>query len=312
MSNKNTSDYFDTMEPPPLVPKRQRLAVFIPTKDRPLQFECCLQSISKNLFAAESCDIYVLAKYANESIRKDYLDICHSYRIKSGLSIRVIREESFRHDFLDTLCFIKNNYRYVIGLTDDTIVWRPYIFPLHILTSDLSDSNIFTLSLRLGENTTIQNPDNPNEKIVIPSSFHEYSTGPKQAYWNWDNRELSTNCQYPISLDGHVYRSNDLFELSSKIPFKNLREWEGELMAYVTGNPDIPPVMTCYDMSYTVNVSCNLTQYPFIEKMGPYGKSLVELQKLFDDGYRVDLNETLKNIKIEGSHQYVQLHFKRS
>ena len=121
--NEKPADYLDCLEPPPLVPKRQRLAVFVPSKDRPLQFECCLHSIDKNLFAAESCDIFVLAKSANESIRKDYLDICQEYRIKSGLSIRVIREENFRPDFLDTLSFIKDHYRCVIGLTDDTIFW---------------------------------------------------------------------------------------------------------------------------------------------------------------------------------------------
>lgn len=308
--NNLITDNYDCMEASCIVPGKKNLSIFIPTKDRPMQFEACLHSIVTNLFQYEKCDIFVLAKSSNEHIRTCYEDICTDY-ITKGYNVVLGHEKDFRQDFLNLLQSISNSHSYVMGMTDDTIFWSPYIFPLNTLTWFFHDSNIFTLSLRLGANTTIQNPDNPSERIVIPSSFYPEKTGQKIAFWNWNNRELSVNCQYPISLDGHIYRSKDLFDLSSKIPFKNLREWEGELMAYVTNKPHMTPIMCCFEQSYTVNISCNLTQFPFIEKMGPYGKSLTELQELFDSGYVVDLAETVSRTP-KGSHEYFELKFHKA
>ncbi len=67
--------------------------------------------------------------------------------------------------------------------------------------------------------------------------------------------------------------------------------------------------MVCGNVSYCVNIPFNMVQQPYYKTIGPFGKTPAEFDMLFDDGYRVDLEETFKDVEVIGSHQYIDLKF---
>ncbi len=313
-AEKLTSDHFDCLEPQ----RRNPLAIFLVTKDRPMQAECCINSLARNIIDAKEVPLYILAKSSTPHIEKCYEEVVKQYR--GRFEYIVCRHEGdFRQNFLDTLEHLSRLYEYGLYMTDDEIFYEKFRSSLKALTSGLRYwPEILTISLRLGENTTQQNPDDPSDIIKIPTKFfvtYEASTDTHraQAMWNWREQDPVRNTGYPISLDGHLYRTEELLALSNKISFKNLREWEGELLHYVQKvDKSVPSYMTCFDISHCVNTSINMVQPPYFDKVGPHGKTVAELQQLYDDGYRVDLVETFKDLKVVGSHQNFPLKFKHT
>ena len=283
------------------------IAILILTKDRPMQFDCCLNSLTKNFPWASN--VFVLIH--NET--PEYTSIFHGYDDFEAYNngdipklIVIPEKNGFKESLVNTLRQIKEEYEYILLLTDDTICYRE-LKEIDPLLSLFYDDDIFTVSLRLGENTTNQNPDDASDKISIPVPFVGGT-----ATWNWRKESPSKNTGYPISMDGHIYRSEQIADMTERIPFNNLREWEGELVA-ATRSDIFKEVywnysmMACPQKSCCVNVSCNMVQYPFNIKCGPYSMTTAHLFDKFVDGYRVNLDKTLENIHIVGSHQYLPL-----
>lgn len=277
---------------------KNSIAALILTKDRPMQFHCCLNSLGLNL--PEIKNIYVLLHKAT----KDYHDVIHEMSLKYELGIRFNSEsKTFKEELVGILKEIGETYEHVLLLTDDTIVYRkcdnitPLIFPF------FNDTSVFTVSLRLGKNTTNQNPDDCYDKITIPFDF----TAGSMAYWNWRKESISKNTGYPISMDGHIYRTAQITEMTELINFQNLREWEGELIGAV--HADIfktvhwnYSTMCCPEESICVNVNTNMVQYPFNIKCGPYSQTAGSLLDKFRAGHRINLEKTLDGVTINGSH----------
>jgi hypothetical protein len=278
------------------------IATLILTKDRPMQFDCCLRSLVKNFPWAS--EVFVLIH--NET--PEYTSIFHGYddfeAYNSGQIPKLIivpEKNGFKESLVNTLKQIAEEYEHILLLTDDTICYRE-LTNITSLSSLLHDPSVFTVSLRLGENTTNQNPDDASDKMSIPVPFVD-----GVAIWNWRKEKPLKNTGYPISMDGHIYRSEQIADMTERIPFKNLREWEGELVAATQG--DIfkevywnYSMMACPQYSYCVNVNTNMVQYPFNIRCGPYSQTAGSLLDKFKAGFRVNLEKTLEGVNFNGSH----------
>lgn len=273
------------------------ISVFIITKDRPTQFLACLESLRQNFGRFRT---HVLYKITNEATRPYYKTFA-----KDTIDVEEIGD--FKPALISTLKSIVTDL--CLFLTDDTIFYRP-LNPSLVgpVISSFTNKDLFTFSLRLGENTTVQDIENPHIKLVVPPKLSEWNSSYHS--WNWQLQSLNSNCGYPISMDGHFYRTKDIIALSEQIEFRNLREWEGNLIGHVRGNIDVPPLMSCLPLSYCVNVPFNFTQHPFTATVGPYGISLAQLNQKLIDGQKMDWQAMVQNIKICGSHQYLESKFK--
>lgn len=278
-----------------------KCAIFVITKDRSMQYEACIRSIKNNFPEAP---IYTLAKYSNQESSNRYFQVYQEHKL-----IYNTEENNFRPDFIKLLNQISEKYEYVSGFTDDSIVFEKLDLDLPTLLSPFKNPNLFTISLRLGLNTTVQDIDNPNNSLQIPLEFD--SNYPEFFIWDWQKQPLDKNTGYGISLDGHIYRTKELLALTKTIDFANLREWEGRLIGLVRGNANVPNLMGCLTYSHCVNLPYNFTQYPFHETVGPYGVSIKQLNELFDQNYRFDLEQMFTDVKPRGSHWYVKPVFKR-
>lgn len=284
------------------------LAVFIVTKDRPLLLWGLLESIEQSIPCLVGRPVFVLYKNSNLEYSRAFDTVCERFPW-----ISPIPEYDFREDFLGTLESISDLKKYCLAFTDDTFLYSRLSYEL--LEDGLKlfeNPNFWTLSLRIGLNTIVQDPENPDNEMKIPAEFEDGVN----AVWDWREDYLKhrqdKNTNYPMSLDGHIYRSEDLLAISEQIQFNNLREWEGELIGRIRKkNINIPNLMGCFAQSYCVNLPYSMTQPPFFEKQGPYGVSTKGMLELFEEGYRLDLEKMFETQKIIGSHQYIPQEYKR-
>jgi hypothetical protein len=288
---------------------KKDICIFTVSKDRPLQFQAMLESVLTNLDSHAT--IVGLVKTSNERYKEAYNQVYKEIKGQFfNANLLCWPENQFYEDFLTNLRFINTNWTYLLGLTDDCVGYRKAPDNLWSYLDLFDNEELLTLSLRLGQNTIVQDIEDERKKIVIPTPFEKGYT-----IWNWYRENPDINTGYSLSLDGHIYRTKDLLDLSESFSFKNLREWEGEGVAKFRDwvkRGWKRNLMACLENSYYVNIPMNFTQPPFHETVGPFGESLQEQLKRFEEGFRIDLEKTFfKDVVVKGSHQYVRFLYRK-
>lgn len=287
--------------------KENKLACLILSKSRPLLFDGALRSTIQNFPHVDKFfflivgneDFPLYTEYLNDS--EDYIDCCE-----------IIKEKHIRPDLLMTLSnIIKQDYTHTLFLTDDTFFFRKFPYTKDLLFRPFNVPNFLTLGLRMGANTTVQNPYNQSEKLYIGRFF------PDDPFimWHWNNMPHEQNTGYPISMDGHIYRTQDMLDMTESIEFNNLREWEGNLVGNLWTNKGRFPrftgdMMGCFKESTTVNIPISMVQHPFQANVSPYGVSTEKMLDLWKEGKRVDLDKMFRGITVNGSHILTPLAYK--
>lgn len=172
------------------------------SKDRPLQLDLCLSSIYKNF--PDSTNNVVIYDHSPE-FESAYKKLTNRYQ-------KVGWWKQSRSLFTDVLTAISSSpYDYICFFTDDDIVYSP---------APKIDNNLFgnpavtCVSLRMGVNITqrrmlgVWRPDLPlillrasNGCICWNRSLHPYGS-----YWS-----------YSLSLDGHVFRKDDIYFMMEEL-----------------------------------------------------------------------------------------------
>ena len=215
------------------------------SKNRASQLRLLLESIKLNANNFFS-EINIVYTFSDEKYKEGYEKL-KSEKILKNLIWK--EEENFVQDFLDSLQSCKT--KYICGIVDDCIFYKRVPLSSGQVCSIIdSDDNIFCFSLRLGLNTyiqnhitqtymplwTIENPLPPSRNLSSEDMLlrRGYAESPSCLAWNWSERNWTSNYGYPISLDGHIYRSEEMYKLSSSIKngeqgINNLRHWESQL-----------------------------------------------------------------------------------
>lgn len=269
------------------------ISLIIFSYNRPSQLDLLLQSINKNsngLFSS----IDVLYKYDNEQYQKGY-QLCNHYH--QNLPVDFWTESDFRKDLL-TILLYRNQSKYICFCVDDNILYRP----ITISQSDVDDvfgQILDTLSLRLGRNVYLDDIS-ANKKAIIPSKIGQY----KNFYlWNSLTVPLSSNYGYPLSVDGHIFRTIKIIKTITNIEFTNPNFLEGNLQQYKNDFP----YMACQELSCIVNSPNNRVQNTFTNKFGlNYFLDPQELNNKFLEGYRFKLDQ-IDFSNICGCHQELNL-----
>ena len=107
---------------------------------------------------------------------------------------------------------------------------------------------------------------------------------------------------YPMSLDGHFFRTKDITPITKVISFTNPNSYESVLSGYPLNRPK----MICFEESIIVNNPINNVQN-FNNNI--HGKiSTIFLNDKFLEGYIIDL-EDFKGIKNTSCHQEIEIKF---
>jgi hypothetical protein len=270
------------------------ITAIIPTKDRAPQLDILLQSLSRLNFID---NIVVLWKASSDKFKQGYQKAFDNNDVIDVM----VEEKNFYEDYFKSLDYCDD---YVLGLTDDTFVYREAPFNQAELLSTFSYDTL-CVSLRLGLNTVIQDIANPNKMFSIPQEEELIVEGGKFLRWDWQKVGLDWNTGYPISLDGHIYKKEVLTNLSKAVEFKNLREWEGNLVYYAKENLKSLNKMVCWEKSLCVNIPINMVQPPYNINVSPFAQDYRKMNEEFINGERfyVDYKEN----EIKGSHWYLPL-----
>lgn len=180
-------------------------------------------------------------------------------------------------------------FKSVTFFTDDSVLYREVTLE-PLLT--LAEEQILTFSLRLGRNTTVCYP--LDSKQVIP----ETPDGPVMI-WRW--RGAQGDFSYPMSVDGHIFRTADILPLIEDRHFSTPNHLEEILMSQKIGRP----LMASYPHSCLVGIPANIvnTTHP---NRHANSHSPADLNAAYLEGKRLDL-DALDFSDIRGAHQELDL-----
>ena len=276
------------------------ISTIIFSRDRANQLSLLLSSIDKN--GSDLFDITVIYNASSDAFQDGYNILEDQYE-----EIVWIKQQSPPSDFRETtLQAIKNSGEYVCFFVDDNILYRKVATTFESIDTmfryfDTQEKQLLCLSLRLGSNTSVQN-EYKNKVCPFPQEL--IAVDDLYAVWDWTMLPKHTNFAYPFSVDGHIYRKDQVLEMVT-YDFDTPNGLEG------SGKFDVslPNLMACFDDSALVNSPINIVGSSKNEAGNKYGMSLEELNDLFLSGHAIDL-DSMDFSEVRGCHQEIRYQFK--
>ena len=280
------------------------LNVIIFSKDRPAQLDALLRSIRERVEGWEKRSLWsvILAtstpEFAQgyEIVRAEHrsgaLEFIDERSRGGGFSSIVIETMQRQHQ--------ANDAPWCMFLVDDMIFKT--LWPLDggkPMRRLKEDPRVLCLSLRMCRRYDYCYPIRKRMKSPFAALFGR---------WNW--RKASGDWGYPMSLDGHIFRYDDIFPLVQQIEFKNPNTFESKLdQNRITTRP----LMTCYAESVVVNLPVNRVQNEYTNRAGEkYGVSAEDLNASFLAGKRVNLAPIYALKKNRSCHHELPLQLQHS
>lgn len=252
--------------------------IIIFSKDRACQLDACLRSIKLNIKVPHK--ISVLHTYSHDSFLK-------GYELVSNLNIGInfYFEINFKWQVLS---LIKNSQnKLIMFLMDDNLVKEEIIQTEYIERFEY-DVNFkaacCAISTRLGQNVDYCYAINRHSPI--PEMFGNH--------WNWTIAQGDWG--WSMSLDGNIYRREDLIGYLDKLEFSNPNTMEGSMS--VNRLPQC--LMMHLGSQKVINIPANRVQ-SFYENRHGNLISAQELNDLFISGKRIKL-QPLFDAKVNACH----------
>lgn len=200
--------------------------VIVFSKDRAAQLDLLLRSMPEEMVGV--CEIIIRA---SDSLFYDgYRSV---YNEHEGW---FCFESDFKTDLIESLAC---HDPLTMFLTDDDV----FINPLPAIPK--LPNNVACLSLRL------------NPRMGYCYTLNRKQEQPKMQPGNvWDWRLADADYGYPMSLDGHIFRTADILPLLKRLDYHDPNSLEGQLARY----PIDRPMMMCFDKSVIVNNPANRVQ----------------------------------------------------
>jgi len=255
--------------------------------DRPAQLHLLLESLDKN--ANGIFNLNAIIKHSSEEFKKGY-DILKESKL--GKNVNWIDEQDFK---IDTLEVFDSSYHLTCYFTDDDIIYRK--INKSEIESALTDEDVLCFSLRLGKNTSFCYTMNQN--ITLPS-FEEDNI----LKWKWIGASLDFG--YPLSVDGHIFRTKEILKMTKSINFQNPNTYEAGLQIF---NTHPRGLMASYKDSALVNSPTNIVQSVFKNRKGEtFWASTEELNTEYVSGKKIDF-DSIDFSEIVGCHQELKFIF---
>ena len=255
--------------------------VVIFSKNRPLQLYSLLESMYALTDADGSANVTVIHKY-DESYSSALNELCFKFE-----KVKFMAQSDFKKDTLMSLFSSLN--RFCVFLVDDIVFKRGISFNdiTHLLNNNPS---ILTFSLRMGLHLNFCYPTSTIQPIPDGNITSELFV------WDWTKSQGDWN--YPVSLDGHVFRKQDILTWSSRITFDNPNQFEDYLQrSFKVDNTSTHCV--CSTESVIINIPINRVQNEYknrCEEIDP-----AKLLDIWNDGKKIDF-KMLCNVTNTSAH----------
>lgn len=260
------------------------------SKNRPMQLHLLLESIAKN---AVSVFDNITVLYKSDSLYESGYDIL----AKHFNYIVFHKESDFR---LDLLSLIDDNYSYTTFMVDDNLFYNKINCDLSDILGTITDNHI-CFSLRLGLNCNYSHP-----------ADFSYEIGKYKIIDNFITVDYTTQMgdfNYPLSTDGHIYKTGTIKSILTAIWFTNPNTMESMMQSFCNSN-SIPKLLTFFNESKVVGVPVNLVNDGFNNRHGiKHYFSESDLNKKYLNEYIIDI-ESLDFSDINGPHKEIEYKFK--
>lgn len=265
------------------------------SKDRPAQLHLCLQSILKN---GKGIFDTISVLYDVDSTESQF---AYNQVEKAFPSVSFVDEVNYYEDIKE---LVDVDYELTAFFTDDDIMYSEIpVEKFHIKSLFRELDPVGCLSLRLGLNTVIQDPYIQSQTQPPSSGIHYIENG-KFIAWQWRDCPPYMNFGYPMSVDGHIFRTSELANVLSQCKFNNPNQQE---IAMSSKADMIGPYMVALPKSVIVNTPLNRVQSTCMNRAGEiHGQKPADMIDKYLSGYRLDLN-SLNGVDIIGCHQEIEL-----
>jgi hypothetical protein len=268
---------------------KNQLIIF--SKNRACQLNLLLDSLVLNapiLFDK----IHVLYKSENDYIL-GYEKLKEKY---SGINFH--SETNFRKDLFK---LIDDEVEATTFMVDDAVVFKPIMARKIEIIKPVVENNLI-FSLRLGKNCVYSHPANLNYTLGEHEVDGEYIT------FDYTKQQVG-DFKYPLSTDGHIFKTKLIKDLLIDINFHNPNTLEANLQKFVFMN-SIPTKMKCFIESKLVSIPVNLVNDTFNNRHGlEFGMSEKELNNKYINGEVIDLKSMDFN-GVNGPHKEIIYKFK--
>jgi hypothetical protein len=231
-------------------------------------------------------ELVIIYKASNLSYDKGYEALQEKFP-----TVYFLRETNFKQDVMDQ----NSKDKYTMFMVDDDIFYCPSPKIDRIDEIFKKEEDLCCFSLRLGLNTTVQDPHNRASLAELPAIRLD------EDVFLWDHTTVGLNFGYPLSLDCHIFRTDFIFDLIKQIEFSSPNFLEGNLQKF---SKECPPVCAAANSSSVFGAPINRVQNDFTNRAGlEFGMDPKALNKEFLKG------KTLCPVidKIVGAHQEVEL-----
>lgn len=236
--------------------------IIVFSKDRAAQLDLFLRSFYK--YTKNGDQIKVLYTYTNDDFKKGYDILIDKY-----INIKFKLETDFKNDLLDLVYLCKHTIFFV----DDNIFIRDFNFYDKQQEIFENDSDILCRSLRLNYYL--------DWSYAARSSIDYVPVFNKDGIYYW--KDALGDYGYPMSLDGHIYRTKEILSLLKDLIYTNPNSLEGRMnVNRLKGNKII-----CYPESKIINTPVNRVQTNNFNYCGCV--SAEYLNERFCNGNEIDL-----------------------
>jgi hypothetical protein len=255
------------------------------SKDRAMQLELFLRSFNNYVKDAERYVIRVLYMASTSEFAQGYEKLC----AMPSNNVYFYHESDFKIDVLN-LVDVKNPY--TVFFVDDDFFKNSFDFFDAQMDIFDWDQRIACRSLRLDRDMrycyTTQKP-------MLEPIFYANNV------FNWQISQEDFG--YPMSLDGHIFRTAEILPILLELDYQNPNTLEGQL---VHKRNKLGELMICYDNSIIMNNPINKVQTVNNNLHGNIGAK--ELNDKFLEGYVIDM-AGFGGFKNMSAHQELPLDF---
>lgn len=260
------------------------------SKDRAAQLRLLIYSIQKN--APHAFKLSVIHKSSNDSFKEGYEKVKSEF---GGICNFVEQTADFKQDVLSLL---NSDSEFSCFFTDDDIIYQQ--FDVNKTTDIIkADGDVFCFSLRLGVNT------NFCYSMNTPNVLKNYDDSGDTIKWQWNVHYLDFG--YPLSVDGHIFRTKEILKLTKNVGFTNPNTYEAALQAFENFPRE---KMASFKNSVLVNTPNNIVNTTFNNRNGlTHAASVKELNDDLLSGKIIDM-ESMDFSNIIGCHQEIEFKYK--
>ena len=263
-------------------------SIIIFSKDRAMQLDALLRSMYH--YSLNPPKVFVLYNSSNQLFDSAYQELISAHKHKEA---HFIKEVNFNQD-LKSL-FLKVTTPKVLFLVDDLMFKNQVDFKRF---SEV-DTKLFVASLRMGNHLRFSYTLQREQKAPMFENNSEF-----QEMINWSYQQGELDWAYPLSVDGHLFDTQEMKVLVEELNYKAPNSFEEALQIMTPLFKKRTGV--CFKESIIVNNPCNKVQ---VENNNIAGHiSIEELNEKWLEGFRINFEEH-KGLLNESAHQELGISF---